>query len=341
MTDWVIPCLLAGVAAAAMGRRTDVYGALTDGAAEGLRVLGRILPALVVLLSAVQMFRASGAMELLTGLLSPVLEGLGIPPETAVLLLVRPVSGSGALAVGSQLMEQYGPDSYIGRVTAVMLGCSETTFYTVAVYYGAAGIRRTRHTVPAALAADAAAFVAAAWAGVLSVRPALPVVGQTKGGWGLVVPSLLLYLDRFSGLICRWAVSGAALPQATQQQILVVNGLPAAQGRHKVAQTAGDHQCAGTAQQEHPCISQWGGQCRQQNGKSRIPWVQPPAAQARRCAAGNALARHRHNGPSRICRQKETGIPRQKHHGPEYQPQPAAHAPAVQGGAQHDGNQNQ
>ena len=158
MTDWVIPCLLAGVAAAAMGRRTDVYGALTDGAAEGLRVLGRILPALVVLLSAVQMFRASGAMELLTGLLSPVLEGLGIPPETAVLLLVRPVSGSGALAVGSQLMEQYG------RVTAVMLGCSETTFYTVAVYYGAAGIRRTRHTVPAALAADAAAFVAAAWA---------------------------------------------------------------------------------------------------------------------------------------------------------------------------------
>lgn len=75
MTDWVIPCLLAGVAAAAMGRRTDVYGALTDGAAEGLRVLGRILPALVVLLSAVQMFRASGAMELLTGLLSPCWKG--------------------------------------------------------------------------------------------------------------------------------------------------------------------------------------------------------------------------------------------------------------------------
>ena len=143
---------------------------LNEGLPEGLRVLGRILPALVVLLSAVQMFRASGAMELLTGLLSPVLEGLGIPPETAVLLLVRPVSGSGALAVGSQLMEQYGPDSYIGRVTAVMLGCSETTFYTVAVYYGAAGIRRTRHTIPAALAADAAAFIAAAWA----VRVFLP-----------------------------------------------------------------------------------------------------------------------------------------------------------------------
>ena len=86
-----------------------------------------------------------------------------------------------------------------------------------------------------------------------------------------------------------------------------------------------------------PRIDQRGGQSRQQNGKSRIPWVQPPAAQARRCAAGNALAQHRHNGPSRICRQKEAGVPRQKHHGPEYQPQPAAHAPAVQGGAQHNG----
>ena len=148
---------ISGLLIAASLQRNSVRAYLTS------RAL-RILPALVVLLSAVQMFRASGAMELLTGLLSPVLEGLGIPPEPAVRLLVRPVSGSGALAVGSQLMEQYGPDSYIGRVTAVMLGCSETTFYTVAVYYGAAGIRRTRHTVPAALAADAAAFIAAAWA---------------------------------------------------------------------------------------------------------------------------------------------------------------------------------
>ena len=164
LSSLVIPVLLAGVASFGLGKRVDVYGALTHGAEAGLTVLLRVIPALVGLLTAVSMFRASGAMELLTGLLSPVLEGLGIPPETAVLLLVRPVSGSGALAVGSQLMEQYGPDSYIGRVTAVMLGCSETTFYTVAVYYGAAGIRRTRHTVPAALAADAAAFIAAAWA---------------------------------------------------------------------------------------------------------------------------------------------------------------------------------
>ena len=160
----LIPLLLTGAALWALRKRIDVYDALTAGASEGLLVLARIAPSLIALLTAVYMLRASGALTLLTRLLTPVLERLGIPPETAALLLVRPVSGSGALAVGSQLMEQYGPDSYIGRVTAVMLGCSETTFYTVAVYYGAAGIRRTRHTVPAALAADAAAFIAAAWA---------------------------------------------------------------------------------------------------------------------------------------------------------------------------------
>ena len=122
------------------------------------------IPNLIALLTAVYMLRASGAMDALAAVLSPVLGALGIPPETAALLLVRPVSGSGALAVGSQLMEQYGPDSAVGRTAAVMLGCSETTFYTVAVYFGAAGIRRTRYTIPAALTADLAAFIAAAWA---------------------------------------------------------------------------------------------------------------------------------------------------------------------------------
>ena len=163
-TAFVIPCLLAGVALYALTRRVDVYAALTQGAGEGLTVVAKILPALVGLLTAVNMLRASGAMDALAAALAPVLGLLGIPPETAALLLVRPVSGSGALAVGSQIMEQYGPDSAVGRTAAVMLGCSETTFYTVAVYFGAAGIRRTRYTIPAALTADLAAFAAAAWA---------------------------------------------------------------------------------------------------------------------------------------------------------------------------------
>lgn len=161
---WILPLLLSGAALWGARRRVDVYDALVTGGKSGLQVAVSILPALATLLTAVYMLRASGAMDALAAVLSPVLGALGIPPETAALLLVRPVSGSGALAVGSQLMEQYGPDSAVGRTAAVMLGCSETTFYTVAVYFGAAGIRRTRYTIPAALTADLAAFIAAAWA---------------------------------------------------------------------------------------------------------------------------------------------------------------------------------
>ena len=158
LTDYIVPLLLAGTAVCALARRVDVYAALTAGAGEGLRVMARICPALIGLLTAVGMFRASGAMDVLAGVLAPLLRLLGIPPETAALLLVRPVSGSGALAVGSELMAAYGADSYIGRVAAVMLGCTETTFYTISVYFGASGIRDTRHTVFAALLADCTGF---------------------------------------------------------------------------------------------------------------------------------------------------------------------------------------
>ena len=164
VSSWLLPLLLAAVAVCGLGRRVDIYAALTRGAEEGLRTLLRIVPALVGLLTAVSMFRASGAMEQLTALLSPLLTLLGIPPETAPLLLIRPMSGSGALAVGTELMTRFGPDSYIGRVAAVMLGSTETTFYTIAVYFGSAGIHRSRHTVPAALIADLAGFAASALA---------------------------------------------------------------------------------------------------------------------------------------------------------------------------------
>ena len=150
------------VAVYAACRRVDVYDALIQGAGEGLGTLARIIPSLVGLMTAVYMLRASGAMDLLTSLCAPVLERLGIPPETVPLMLIRPVSGSGALAVASDLMTTHGPDSYIGRVAAVMLGSTETTFYTIAVYFGSAGIVRTRHTVPAALAADLTGFLTAA-----------------------------------------------------------------------------------------------------------------------------------------------------------------------------------
>ncbi|MDO4810675.1 MAG: nucleoside recognition domain-containing protein [Eubacteriales bacterium] len=164
ISGFIVPVILAGTALFSLTRKVDVYSALTTGAGEGLSVMVKIFPALVALLSAVYMFRASGAMDYFTQLFAPFLEKLGVPPETAAILLIRPISGSGALAVGSELMAQYGTDSYIGRTAAVMLGCTETTFYTIAVYFGAAGIRRTRYTIPAALTADLTGFVAAALA---------------------------------------------------------------------------------------------------------------------------------------------------------------------------------
>ena len=162
-SDGVVPVVIAGTAVYALFRKEDVFDALRAGAADGLTVVWRIAPPLVALLSVVYMFRASGALEVLTRWLTPVLTTLGVPPETAAILLVRPLSGSGALAVAGELMKTYGTDSRIGRTAAVMLGCTETTFYTIAVYFGAAGIKRTRYTVFAALTADLVGFIAAAW----------------------------------------------------------------------------------------------------------------------------------------------------------------------------------
>lgn len=161
MSDYIVPLLLLITAVMALRHKENAYDLLLSGAADGLRLLFSIVPALVLLLSAVAMLRASGAMELISEFLSPVFRVFGIPPETAVLVLVRPLSGSAALAVGAELMAQHGPDSLIGRTVAVMLGSTETTFYTISVYFGAAGIRKTRYTIPAALLADLIGFFAA------------------------------------------------------------------------------------------------------------------------------------------------------------------------------------
>ena len=162
--NMVVPLTIAFVAVWGMARRVDVYEALVQGAGEGLGVLIKIVPAMVGLMTAVYMLRASGVLEVMGQSLAPVLTRLGVPPETVGLLMVRPVSGNAALGVGAELISTYGPDSVIGRTAAVMLGSTETTFYTVAVYFGAAGVNKTRYAVPAALCADVAAFLAAAWA---------------------------------------------------------------------------------------------------------------------------------------------------------------------------------
>ena len=151
--------ILASLALYGALRGVDVFAAMTEGIAEGLRVLLRIFPAVAALLTAVYALRASGALDALTGLLAPVFRLLGIPVETAPLVLLRPISGSGALAVAGDIMARYGPDSLAGRTAAVMLGSTETTFYVIAVYFGAAGVKKTRWAIPAALCADFTGFV--------------------------------------------------------------------------------------------------------------------------------------------------------------------------------------
>ena len=158
MMDYLVPILLLTAALTALRKKENVYDILLQGSSDGLKLLVSILPALILLLTAVHMLKASGAVEMLSALLSPLFSLFGIPPETAILVLIRPISGSAALAVGAELIGQYGVDSNIGRTVAVMLGSTETTFYTISVYFGAAGIQKTRYTIPAALFADFMGF---------------------------------------------------------------------------------------------------------------------------------------------------------------------------------------
>ena len=157
-----MPLIMGGVGLYALGRDVDVFSALTDGMRDGLKTLLRIFPSLLALLPAIAMVRASGLLDAVTGLLSPVLAVLGIPEQLAPLLLLRPLSGSGALAAATDLIGQYGSDSLLGRTAAVMLGSTETTFYVLAVYFGAADIQKGRRILPAALLADLVGFVMAA-----------------------------------------------------------------------------------------------------------------------------------------------------------------------------------
>ena len=163
MADYLVPLLILAVSLAALCKKENTYDLLLEGGAEGLKLAAHILPALVLLLTAVQMLKASGAIAFLSDLLAPAFSFLGIPPETAMLVLIRPISGSAALAVGADLMAQYGVDSQIGRTVAVMLGSTETTFYTISVYFSAAGVKKTRYAIPAALIADLTGFCMASW----------------------------------------------------------------------------------------------------------------------------------------------------------------------------------
>lgn len=159
----VVPLVLLGIPCFAALRGVDVFKALTAGAGEGLSLFKSLVPTLIALMTGIYMLRASGALDAAEELLHPLTAALGVPAECTPLLLLRPVSGSGALAVGAELMKTFGADSLVGRTAAVMLGSSETTFYTMGIYFGATGVSRGRHVLLCALLADLTVFLVAAW----------------------------------------------------------------------------------------------------------------------------------------------------------------------------------
>jgi spore maturation protein B len=158
---WAIPVLLVGIPFIGLIRKVKVYDVFIEGATEGFQVAVRIIPFLVGILVAIGMFRGSGAMDLLTAGLRPLMSATRFPAELLPLAVLRSLTGSGSLAFATDLVKTHGPDSTIARMAATMYGSSETTFYVLAVYFGAAGVRRTRHAVPAALIGDVVAAIAA------------------------------------------------------------------------------------------------------------------------------------------------------------------------------------
>jgi spore maturation protein SpmA len=163
VSPWVIPGLMVGLLTFGVVRRVRVYEVLVDGARDGFQVAIRIIPYLVAILVAVAMLRASGALDAIVGWLSPVTSPFGLPADALPMALMRPLSGSGAFGVLASIIQNpaIGPDSYTGYLVSTFQGSTETTFYVLAVYYGAVQVRRIRHTLAAALTADLAGIVGA------------------------------------------------------------------------------------------------------------------------------------------------------------------------------------
>jgi spore maturation protein SpmB len=157
----VLPAIVAGMILFGWSRGVAVYEALVEGAKEGFNVAVRIIPFLVAILVAVGMFRASGGMDVVGDVFGPVTALIGMPAEALPMAIIRPLSGSGALGVMAEAMDAYGPDSLIGYMVSTFQGSTETTFYVLAVYFGAVGVKRTRHALPACLLADTAGILAA------------------------------------------------------------------------------------------------------------------------------------------------------------------------------------
>jgi len=156
-----IPMIIVFIPIYGHAKGIKVYEEFTEGAKEGFQVALRIIPFLVAIFLAISVFRASGAMDILTWIISPITSKIGMPGEVVPMALMRPLSGSGALGIMSELIKTHGPDSFIGRLSSTMMGSTETTFYIIAVYFGSINVKQTRHALPAALTVDLAGMIAA------------------------------------------------------------------------------------------------------------------------------------------------------------------------------------
>ena len=158
---WILPAIVGGIVLFGWSRGVKVYASLVEGAREGFQVAIRIIPYLVAILVAVGMLRASGGIDLVVSWVGPLTSLIGMPAEALPMALLRPLSGSGSLGVMAEIMTEHGPDSFIGYLVSTFQGSTETTFYVIAVYFGAVGVTRTRHALPACLIADASGIFAA------------------------------------------------------------------------------------------------------------------------------------------------------------------------------------
>lgn len=161
IVDAIMPLIIAVVVIYGMFKKVKVYECFVEGAKDGIKICFKIFPYLLAMIMAVGIFKASGAMGIFTKITAPLAAIIGLPPEVVPLVVIKPLSGSGALGIFAQTLKEYGPDSFIGIVASIIMGSTETIFYTITVYYGAAGIKKIRHTLWAAIFADLIAIIMA------------------------------------------------------------------------------------------------------------------------------------------------------------------------------------
>lgn len=158
LSVWIIPSLLLAIPLIGFLRRVKVYESFVEGAAEGFHTAIRIMPFLIAMMVAVNVFRVSGAMDVFIAFIQPALTFFGVPPDLVPLAVMRPLSGTGALGLTTELLNTFGPDSFVGRVASTVLGSTDTTFYILTVYFGAVGIRNPRYSIIVGLLGDLTGF---------------------------------------------------------------------------------------------------------------------------------------------------------------------------------------